>query len=386
MAVRGLRRRRHRARGGDRRPGAGRPGRRRPPGHRPRRQGAHRGPAEPRVRHRDRRLPAGPGSPRLPARRARRGARDRRQRRRRPRHHRRPDPRAGQPAAPADPGARPAAACSTRSSSRSSASCRETEKAGIRLDTSQLETVATRIRADVAQLERDIWELAGEEFMIGSPQQLGVVLFDKLQLSRKRRGKTGYSTDARVLQAIRDEHEIIPKIERYRELSKLEQTYLTALPNWIGDDGRLHTTFEQTTAATGRLCSINPNLQNIPIRTETGREIRACFIPEPGNVLLSVDYSPGRAARPRPHRQRAGAARHLRPRRGRPHRDRERRLRAPARAARRRHALQGQDGQLRDRLRPVRLRPRRPPPDPRRRRRRSSSTATSRASRPSPSS
>ena len=103
---------------------------------------------------------------------------------------------------------------------------RETEKAGIRLDTKQLETVATRIRADVAQLERDIWEIAGEEFVIGSPQQLGVVLFDKLQLSRKRRGKTGYSTDARVLQAIRDEHEIIPKIERYRELSKLEQTYL----------------------------------------------------------------------------------------------------------------------------------------------------------------
>ena len=126
--------------------------------------------------------------------------------------------------------------------------------------------------------------------MIGSPQQLGVVLFDKLKLSRKRRGKTGYTTDARVLQAIRDEHEIIPKIERYRELSKLEQTYLDALPNWIGDDGRLHTTFEQTTAATGRLSSINPNLQNIPIRTETGREIRACFIPEPGNVLLSVDY------------------------------------------------------------------------------------------------
>jgi DNA polymerase-1 len=168
---------------------------------------------------------------------------------------------------------------------------RETEKAGIRLDTEQLETVASRIRADVAQLEREIWELAGEEFAIGSPQQLGAVLFDKLKLSRKRRGKTGYSTDARVLQAIRDEHEIIPKIERYRELSKLAQTYLDALPNWIGDDGRLHTTFEQTTAATGRLSSINPNLQNIPIRTETGREIRACFVPEPGNVLLSVDYS-----------------------------------------------------------------------------------------------
>ncbi|HWK29922.1 MAG TPA: DNA polymerase I [Solirubrobacter sp.] len=168
---------------------------------------------------------------------------------------------------------------------------RECEKQGIKLDTAKLETVATRIKADVADLEREIWELAGEEFMIGSPQQLGQILFEKLQLSRKRRGKTGFSTDARVLQAIRAEHPIIPKIERYRELSKLAQTYLDALPNWIGPDGRLHTTFEQTTAATGRLSSINPNLQNIPIRTETGREIRACFIPEPGNLLLSVDYS-----------------------------------------------------------------------------------------------
>src|SRR3954447_922681 len=111
---------------------------------------------------------------------------------------------------------------------------RETEKAGIKLDTRALEVVATRIRADVIQLEREIWELAGEEFVIGSPQQLGHILFEKLELSRKRRGKTGYSTDARVLQAIRDEHEIIPKIERFRELSKLAQTYLDALPTWIG--------------------------------------------------------------------------------------------------------------------------------------------------------
>ncbi len=168
---------------------------------------------------------------------------------------------------------------------------RETEKRGVKLDTKRLEVVSTRIKADVITLEREIWELAGEEFVLGSPQQLGVILFEKLGLSRKRRGKTGYSTDARVLQAIRDEHEIIPKIERHRELSKLAQTYLDALPNWLGPDGRLHTTFEQVTAATGRLSSVNPNLQNIPIRTETGREIRACFIAEPGNVLLSVDYS-----------------------------------------------------------------------------------------------
>jgi DNA polymerase-1 len=167
---------------------------------------------------------------------------------------------------------------------------RETEKVGIKLDTRRLEEAASRIRTDAQQLEREIWELAGEEFMIGSPQQLAEVLFVKLGLSRKRRGKTGFSTDARVLQAIRDEHEIVPKIERWRELTKLVQTYLDALPAWIGDDGRLHTTFLQTNAATGRLASINPNLQNIPIRTETGRVIRQCFVAEPGSVLISVDY------------------------------------------------------------------------------------------------
>jgi DNA polymerase-1 len=168
---------------------------------------------------------------------------------------------------------------------------RAMEQAGIKLDVTRLEEVAGRIRVDCAQLERDIWELAGEEFVIGSPQQLGHVLFEKLSLSKKRRGKTGFSTDARVLQAIRDEHPIIPKIERFRELSKLEQTYLTALPEHISrETGRLHTTFQQTATATGRLSSINPNLQNIPIRTETGREIRACFVAEPGNALLSVDY------------------------------------------------------------------------------------------------
>jgi DNA polymerase I len=167
---------------------------------------------------------------------------------------------------------------------------RETEKVGIKLDTRRLEEAASRIRADAQQLEREIWEMAGEEFMIGSPQQLAEVLFVKLGLSRKRRGKTGFSTDARVLQAIRDEHPIIPKIERFRELTKLVQTYLDALPAWIGDDGRLHTTFLQTNAATGRLASINPNLQNIPIRTAAGRVIRQCFVAEPGNVLISVDY------------------------------------------------------------------------------------------------
>ena len=107
------------------------------------------------------------------------------------------------------------------------------------------------MRADAATLEREIWELAGEEFMIGSPQQLAEVLFGKLGLSRKRRGKTGFSTDARVLQAIRDEHPIVEKIERWREVTKLVQTYLEQLPAAIGPDGRLHTTLLQTNTSTG---------------------------------------------------------------------------------------------------------------------------------------
>jgi DNA polymerase I len=167
---------------------------------------------------------------------------------------------------------------------------RETEKAGIKLDSARLEQAGLGMRAAAVELEREIWELAGEEFMIGSPQQLAEVLFGKLGLSRKRRGKTGFSTDARVLQAIRDEHPIVEKVERWRELTKLVQTYLEQLPAAIGPDGRLHTTLLQTNTATGRLASINPNLQNIPIRSEIGREIRACFIAEPGNVLISADY------------------------------------------------------------------------------------------------
>jgi DNA polymerase-1 len=168
---------------------------------------------------------------------------------------------------------------------------REMEKIGIRLDVRRLEEVSSRLKTEADALEREIWQLAGEEFMIGSPQQLAEVLFNKLGLSKKRRGKTGFSTDARVLQAIRDEHEIVPKIERWRELTKLVQTYLEALPGYIDPhDGRLHTTLSQTTAITGRLSSNNPNLQNVPIRTETGREIRACFVAEPGSQLLSVDY------------------------------------------------------------------------------------------------
>jgi DNA polymerase-1 len=168
---------------------------------------------------------------------------------------------------------------------------REMEVAGCKLDTKRLQQISDRVKDEAATLEREIFQLCGEEFMLGSPKQLEEILFRRLGLSRKRRGKTGYSTDARVLQAIRHEHPVIPKIERWRELTKLAQTYLDALPQLLGPDGRLHTTFNQTAATTGRLSSNNPNLQNIPIRTELGREIRSCFVAEPGNLLVSADYS-----------------------------------------------------------------------------------------------
>jgi DNA polymerase-1 len=168
---------------------------------------------------------------------------------------------------------------------------REMEVAGCRLDTGRLKEISTRVKDEATELEREIFNLCGEQFMIGSPKQLEEILFKRLGLSRKRRGKTGYSTDARVLQAIRQEHPVIPKIERWRELTKLAQTYLDALPQLLGADGRLHTTFNQTAATTGRLSSNNPNLQNIPIRTPLGREIRACFIAQEGNLLVSADYS-----------------------------------------------------------------------------------------------
>jgi DNA polymerase I len=168
---------------------------------------------------------------------------------------------------------------------------RQMELAGLKLDTERLAEISGRVKKEADELESEIFELAGEEFTLGSPKQLEEILFGKLSLSRKRRGKTGYSTDARVLQAIRDEHLIIPKIERWRELTKLAQTYLDALPELIAQDGRIHTTLNQTAATTGRLSSNNPNLQNIPIRTPLGREIRACFVAEPGHLLVSADYS-----------------------------------------------------------------------------------------------
>jgi DNA polymerase-1 len=167
---------------------------------------------------------------------------------------------------------------------------RSMEVAGVRLNTDRLKEITARVRDEIRELERTIFALAGTEFVIGSPQQLGEILFVKLGLSKKRRGKTGFSTDARVLQAIRDEHEIIPAIERWRELNQLDKTYFSVLPQLVDGESRIHTTFLQAAATTGRLASTNPNMQNVPIRTALGREIRNTFDAAPGNVLLSADY------------------------------------------------------------------------------------------------
>ncbi len=166
------------------------------------------------------------------------------------------------------------------------------EREGLKLDAERLAEVGAGFGERIATLEREIFELAEEEFTIGSPQQVGRILFEKLELTRKRRGKTGFSTDARVLAQIRDEHPIVEKIESWRELTKLKNTYLDSLPDLIDPGtGRVHTTFNQTATTTGRLSSTSPNLQNIPIRTEIGRPVRACFVAEEGAQLLSADYS-----------------------------------------------------------------------------------------------
>jgi DNA polymerase I len=166
------------------------------------------------------------------------------------------------------------------------------EDVGVRIDTYRMGEITARLADRIEELEARAHELAGEEFMLGSTQQVARILFETLGLTAGRKGKTGYSTDARVLRAIRGDHEIVPVLEEWREYSKLLNTYLGPLPSLISpEDGRLHTSINQAVASTGRLSTSSPNLQAIPIRTELGREIRSAFVAEPGFRLLSADYS-----------------------------------------------------------------------------------------------
>ena len=168
------------------------------------------------------------------------------------------------------------------------------ERNGVRLDTAALEETGRNFTERMQQLETDIYELAGHEFTITSPKQVGAVLFDELQISAKvKKTKTGqYSTSEEVLESLRDKHPIVEKSLQHRALKKLLSTYVEALPKLIHPQtGHIHTSFNQAVTATGRLSSSNPNLQNIPVRGEDGREIRRAFVPEEGEVFFSADYS-----------------------------------------------------------------------------------------------
>lgn len=165
------------------------------------------------------------------------------------------------------------------------------EKEGIRVNAEALKEYGSQLEVRIKELESQIYEEAGEEFNINSPKQLGVILFEKLQLPGGKKTKTGYSTAADVLEKLAPEHKLVADILEYRQLAKLKSTYADGLAGFIGEDGRIHSTFNQTITATGRISSTEPNLQNIPIRMELGRLIRKVFIPKDGFVFVDADYS-----------------------------------------------------------------------------------------------
>lgn len=167
------------------------------------------------------------------------------------------------------------------------------ERRGMKLDAQQLAAMAAELKDELGRIEHKMHEMAGYEFNVASPTQLAEVLFTKLQLPTTgiKKGKTGYSTGQKELDKLRGQHPIIELIERQRELAKLLSTYVEALPKLADESSRLHTTFNQDVASTGRLSSTNPNLQNIPVRTELGRKIRRAFVPSEGKVFVGADYS-----------------------------------------------------------------------------------------------
>ncbi|SEW40907.1 DNA polymerase I [[Clostridium] fimetarium] len=165
------------------------------------------------------------------------------------------------------------------------------QKEGIMVDKEGLKIYGDKLQIRILELEKEIYELSGTEFNINSPKQLGVVLFETLQMPNGKKTKSGYSTAADVLEKLAGEYPIVGKILEYRQLTKLKSTYADGLSSYIGEDGRIHGKFNQTITATGRISSTEPNLQNIPIRMELGREIRKAFIAKPGCVFIDADYS-----------------------------------------------------------------------------------------------
>ena len=165
------------------------------------------------------------------------------------------------------------------------------EKEGIAIDREALKKYGEDLSVSIAELEERIYEAAGEEFNINSPKQLGVILFEKLQMPNSKKTKTGYSTSAEVLEKLAVDYPIVSDILEYRQLAKLKSTYADGLANYIDETGKIHTTFNQTITATGRLSSTEPNLQNIPIRIELGKMIRKVFHPAKGNLFVDSDYS-----------------------------------------------------------------------------------------------
>lgn len=165
------------------------------------------------------------------------------------------------------------------------------EKEGVHVDAEELKRYGEELAAQIAVLEKEIYEGAGETFNINSPKQLGHILFEKLEMPYGKKTKTGYSTAADVLEKLAVEYPLVSKILEYRQLAKLKSTYADGLANFIEEDGRIHTTFQQTVTATGRLSSTDPNLQNIPIRMELGRMIRKVFLPKDGYIFVDADYS-----------------------------------------------------------------------------------------------
>ncbi len=165
------------------------------------------------------------------------------------------------------------------------------EHTGMYIDREKLDIFDKEITSNISNLEFIIYDLAGEQFNINSTQQLANILFEKLKLPTVKKNKTGFSTNKDVLDELEDKHPIIPKILEYRQLMKLKTTYVDGLRSKISEDGRIHTTFMQTVASTGRLSSIEPNLQNIPVRLEIGKKIRSFFVGEKQNVIVDADYS-----------------------------------------------------------------------------------------------